>query len=195
MIGKDSNSEPESIWNKRRKAPFHFLSKADNARMSAYVLFHTKDGLAADLASAAGYKGSTCVALGEGFIREASIALELILKAIVCIKRKAPPPNTHDIYGLWSQAGLPALSNDDSYRLVVMTQTLYWSGRYAAPKSDKDFIKSETLLKKFQRTKTLGQLRVVMSTPLGWSEFNALYQIAHDQFWQLDPNDPENFVA
>lgn len=49
---------PESIWERRRKAPFHFLAKADNARMSAYALSHIDDDFAAKLTSGAGYNGA-----------------------------------------------------------------------------------------------------------------------------------------
>lgn len=195
MSEDDSWMEPESIWDMRRKAPFHFLAKADNARMSAYVLSHVAENSAADFASEAGYNGTANIALYEAFKREASIALELILKAILCVKNKVAPPATHDVYKLWSQACLPALSDDDYYRLVRMTQILYWSGRYAAPKSDKLMEKSNDLLRKYKKASSSGKLKIVEHTSLGWEEFEAIYQIAHGFFWELKPNDPNNFVA
>ncbi|WP_394199360.1 HEPN domain-containing protein [Litoreibacter albidus] len=188
--------QPESIWEIRRKAPFHFLAKADNARMSAYALSHIEGDFGSQLASDAGYNGALSIALGEAFRREASISLELILKAILCVKRKSAPPSTHDIYQLWSDADLPKLQDDDLHRLAEMTEILYWSGRYAAPNSDKNTIKADARFKKHQKTKAIGKkLKVIEPTPLGWEEFIALYNIAAQQFWDLDPNDPKNFVA
>lgn len=186
---------PESIWEKRRKAPFHFLAKADNARMSAYALFHIDDDFAAKLTSDARYNGAHSVAFGEAFRREASISMELILKAILCVKRMSAPPSTHDVYQLWSDSGLPKLPDDDLHRLAEMTEILYWSGRYAAPNSDKNMIKADARFEKHQKTEPLGKLKVIKHTPLGWKEFIALYNVAEQHFWDLEPNDPKNFVA
>lgn len=186
---------PESIWDLRRKAPFHFLAKADNARMSAYFLSHIEEKLADKLVSDVGYGGSYIIALDEAFKREASIAVELILKAILCVKTKSAPPNTHDVYELWTLAGLPKLSDDDCFRLAEMTEILYWSGRYAAPNTDKAMKKVNDRFRKHQKTKSKGKLKIIEPTLLGWEEFNLIYGVAARYFWDLDPNSPNNFVA
>lgn len=128
-------------------------------------------------------------------MREASIAVELILKAILCVKNKKAPPAKHDVYELWSEAGLKKLDDDDMYRLVLMTEILYWSGRYAAPRFDSALDKSEARFKKYERTRKLGTLQVKELISFGWAEFDSIYQIANRTFWELDPNDPKNFVA
>lgn len=186
---------PESIWDLRRKAPFHFLAKADNARMSAYFLSHIEEKLADKLVSEVGYGGSYRIALDEAFKREASIAVELILKAILCVKTKSAPPNTHDVYELWTLAGLPRLSDDDCFRLAEMTEILYWSGRYAAPNTDKAMSKGNDRFRKHQKTKPIGKLKIIEPTLLGWEEFKLIYGVAARYFWDLDPNSPNNFVA
>lgn len=195
MNDDSDGKQPESIWEIRRKAPFHFFAKADNARMSAYALSHIDDDFAAKLTSDAEYNGAHSVAFGEAFRREASIAMELILKAILCVKRKSAPPLMHNVYQLWSDSGLPKLPDDDLYRLAEMTEILYWSGRYAAPRNDKDMIEADARFKKHQKTKPFGKLRIIEHTPLGWEEFIALYNVAAQHFWDLEPNDPKNFVA
>lgn len=195
MVKNNDWDLPESIWDMRRKAPFHFLAKADNARMSAYVLSHVSDDLVDKFASDAPYGGDHRFATGEGFRREASIAMELILKAILCVKTKDTPPATHDVYNLWTEAKLPKLSHDDAHRLAQMTQLLYWAGRYAAPRRDKDLIRSQERFDKHKRTQSLGKLKVRKHIPLGWEEFDSLYQIAAQHFWDLKPNDPENHVS
>ena len=185
MTDSDKLKEPESIWDLRRKAPLHFEAKADNARMSAYVLSHIDNNVADRLALAAGYGDTHSIALHEAFRRESSIALELILKAILCIKTKRAPRNTHDVYELWSKAGLPDLSEDDSYRLAEMTEILSWSGRYAAPTNDKNLDKPNERFEKHQKTKPFGKLKIIAPTELGWKEFDAIYQIAVLYFWEL----------
>jgi hypothetical protein len=73
-----------SIHELRRRAPLHFMAKADNARFVAYVL---NQGLSAECTSrikaAANYGGTPQVAMFEAFRREAAIALELIVKAVI----------------------------------------------------------------------------------------------------------------
>lgn len=195
MNDSDDCKMPESIWEMRRKAPFHFLAKADNARMSAYALSHIGDDFAAKLTVDAGYNGAHGLAFYEAFRREASISMELILKAILCVKRKSAPPSTHDVYQLWSVCGLPKLLDDDLYRLAEMTEILYWSGRYAAPNFDSNMIKADERFEKHQKTKPFGKLKIIEHTPFGWEEFSTLYNVAAQRFWDLDPNDPKNFVA
>jgi len=186
--------EPESTWDRRRKAPFHFLAKADNARMSAFVLSHTDDETAIQFAIELGYNGSPSIALYEAFAREASISIELILKAILCLTEKKPPPNTHDVYELWPRAGLPKLSPAFMHNLASITETLEWSGRYAAPTKDQRLDKSLARMRRHQRTEELGRFKVIKPTPFGWAEFNSLYQIASTRFWELDPNDPKHYL-
>ena len=125
MNDSDDWKMPESIWEMRRTAPFHFWAKADNARMSAYALSRIGDDFAAKLTADAGYNGSHNIAFYEAFSREASISMELILKAIWCVKSRSAPPSTHDVYQLWSDCGLLKLLDDDLYRLAKMTEILY----------------------------------------------------------------------
>ena len=195
MTENDNWKELESIWEKRRKAPFHFYAKASNARMSAYILSHIRENSYGDLASEAGYGGDPAYALYESFLREASISLELISKAILCLKKNEAPRFTHDVYELWSEADLPKLSEEDSYRLAYMTQVLYWSGRYAAPKADRDLSGSYGRLEKHQKAEQLGKYKVHRTPMLGWKEFDLIYQIAHQNFWDLDPQNPKNFMT
>jgi hypothetical protein len=180
--------EPESIWEIRKRAPFHFLAKADNARFSAYCLAQLTDERGKELAGHSGYGGTPGLAIYEAFLREASISIELILKAIICEVTKTAPTPTHDVYDLWSKAGLPEMSDDDMYRLAHMSEILYWSGRYGAPKSEKSLQNWDVRSQKHQRTKLLGSLKVTTGTPLEWEEFNHLYSIACRRFWELDPN-------
>lgn len=193
----DFNSKylDESIWDIRRKAPFHFLAKASNARMSAYALSHIEDDFSAKLALDAGYCDSINIALHEAFMRESAIAVELILKAILCVKEKKAPVKSHDVYDLWTKAGLPSPSDDDAYRLADMCETLYWAGRYAAPATDKHILRQDKRFERHQRTSSLGKLKVTEPTPFDWEHFDALYQAAHLHFWELKPNDPSSFVA
>lgn len=195
MNNSISSKPNESPHDRRRKAPFHFLARADNARMCAFSLSHINEDQADEFATSANYTGDTQIAFNGGFRREASIAIELILKAIICVKNKSKPRAVHDVYELWTEAGLGKPTEDDAMRLAMMTEILYWSGRYAAPLEDKHLEKSEERFRKHQRTTKLGKLDLIQPTPLTWDDFNALYQTAHTYFWRLNPNDPENFVS
>jgi ATP-dependent phosphoenolpyruvate carboxykinase len=57
MNASDDWKPAESIWEMRRKAPFHFLAEAENARVSAYALSHIDEDFASKLTSDAGYSG------------------------------------------------------------------------------------------------------------------------------------------
>jgi hypothetical protein len=88
------------------------------------------------------YNGNPQIALSESFRREASVALELIIKAVIAqrIECKISKPNvpsirlTHDLVELWEDASLPRLPRADKHRLLIAKIILYWAGRYPAPK-------------------------------------------------------------
>jgi len=73
MNASDDWKPAESIWEMRRKAPFHFLAEAENARVSAYALSHIDEDFASKLTSDAGYSGHITIAFGEAFRRDALI--------------------------------------------------------------------------------------------------------------------------
>jgi hypothetical protein len=111
----------------RRRAPLHYEAKADNARFVAYLL---DQALSADCISqvkvGANYGGTPQVALYEAFRREAALALELIVKAVIAQRIEAENASryvvsvrpVHDLPKLWQEASLPTLSNEDQRRLV-----------------------------------------------------------------------------
>jgi hypothetical protein len=72
-----------SIHEQRRRAPMHFAAKADNARFSAYLIATVSEEEVRRAAGQISYGGTPHIALGEAFRREASIALELIIKAVI----------------------------------------------------------------------------------------------------------------
>lgn len=101
-----------SIYERRRRAPLHFLAKADNARFSAFLLWRLKDDDHRDHLVEAQYSGTSFIALNEAFRREAALALELIIKSLIaqqiecCVAKpgviKVRP--THDLVTLWDDA-------------------------------------------------------------------------------------------
>ncbi len=98
-----------SIDERRRRAPLHYWSKGNNARLAARIIHDADEGAQRSSANAIGYNDNTRIALHESFLRECSIALELILKAVIAqriemgIARKkvGRVPFTHDLASLW----------------------------------------------------------------------------------------------
>jgi hypothetical protein len=188
----------------RRKAPLHFEAKASNARFVAYLLWR---GISAECLSLAAtssdYDGTPSIATCEAFDRESALALELIVKAVIAkqVELGGGPkavPAVHDVPLLWGRAGLPALDNDDHYRLLKVKSLLTWSARYAAPKTDLQYHREMAdfeALHPAPRSRSDGKLRLhnlsEMSFPLlDWENFDRLYQIATRELWKLRSDDP-----
>jgi len=188
-----SDWPPLSIYEMRRRAPLHYWARANNARFVAYWLSHSAsvDGFDA-AAIVSGYRGTPDVALYEGFRREAALALELIVKAVIARKieqRKAPEHvvrvrPVHDVPRLWIEAALPALSTDDQLRLLAVKILLSWSGRYAAPKNDQmiDRERNEEEALSGSVASSANRLRIRKMLPFGWDDFDRIYQIAAAEF-------------
>jgi hypothetical protein len=90
----------------------------------------------------------------------------------------------HDVPKLWQEAGLPAMSNEDRRRLVKIKEILLWSGRYAAPRSDKQLTELEAEGEALKPKRPPGRLFMEEPSLLDWANFDRLYQIAHMEFWQ-----------
>lgn len=185
----------QSTFEWRRIAPAGFSARAHNARFCAAALWQLKDGKEfSSLAAEMGYRATPQIAYGEAFRREAAIALELIVKAVIAQQmhmRRADPttegvPATHNLPALWEHAGLPKLGTDDCYRLLLFKSILMWSGRYATPNSAKAWAEEEKALEVLDPATTpAGHLRIRQPIGCGWSEFDALYSIAARQLLLL----------
>lgn len=188
-----SSDEFISIHEMRRRAPLHYVARADNARYVAFVL-HSRlpADLLRELADSAGYGGSPNIAMYEGFAREAALALELIIKAVIAQKLELGVAAvgvttirmTHDVLRLWEDAGLTTLSREDQALLLSAKRILIWSGRYAAPKTDADIFREEAAYDKlFPRTN--GELFRVRKDYFDWNGFDRIYGMAANEFWDL----------
>lgn len=166
----------ESVSDMRRKAPLHFLARADNAKASAEYLWEAP---------------SRGIALHEGFCREAGVALELIIKAMIAqhieAKRNttARPPDSHELLDLWSQAKLPSITKGQKLTLLEFGRVLKWAGRYPAPLKDEEYDRyasqEEALL---EMPSEPGRLRIKKLMPLTWERFIEVYDIAIAAFWR-----------
>lgn len=196
MVDPDPN-EPasESIWEIRRRAPLHYWAKAENAKFVAYILTHSQGEMVRDLSEKSNYGGTPSVAIREGFLREASIATELMIKAVIAqrIERQVSSlnlreiPANHRLNELWRSAELPLLERNDQYGLTLMKVILYWSGRYAAPIRDRDGYRDREDLDKLIPMKYQSKLGIKIRTmpTFGWDEFENIYRIAAKSFWEL----------
>ncbi|SDC38979.1 hypothetical protein SAMN05216337_1002349 [Bradyrhizobium brasilense] len=164
-----------SAYERRRRAPLHFEARASNAMHCARVLVEAGPS-----------------ATYEGFAREASIALELIVKAVIAQRLEVGEdlgiikvPVSHNVPQLWNHAKLPTLPPDDYGRLVRARVNLMWAGRYPAPNRDEDGERDEADLWEhaYERLSNFALLRKPHS--FGLDDVKRIYSIANDCFWSL----------
>jgi len=164
-----------------RRSPLGFWSKADDARYVAYCLWTLRHGTPIDPAAIGGSIESAKGALFWGWLREISLALELIIKAVIAQKEnfKDSPssvPNSHNVPQLWKMADLPQTSWEQEYHLCSAHQVLQWLGRYSAPrKGTPDLFEARNTLRPDIK---LGNTQMPMPIKMDWESFDALYQIA-----------------
>lgn len=186
-------NETVSIHERRRRAPLHFLARAENARFSSFLLWKSKNDDNHEYALEAEYGGSPSIALEEAFRREAALSLEFIIKASIAqqIESDCAKPGvikvrpTHDLVSLWEDAQLPILSTEDQYRLLVSKRILYWSGRYAAPLKDKDFDEEKTELLKLADLQPFGSAHIIVPRSFSWDNIDRIFQLVVSQLLQL----------
>lgn len=179
----------------------HFWAKADNARMAARYLSDATSASLSDAATQIGYRSSTMIAVEEAFIRESSLALELIIKAVTATKIEKGRVNitkvkaTHRLPELWKEAQLPDLERPEKLHLLQAGIALHWAGRYAAPLNDhtyeRDLADVEKLLEVDNRFK---RIKIRKPQPMTWDRFDKIYAVAESSFWSLhDHSHPDAF--
>ena len=169
----------QETYKHRKYAPLHWSARANNARVVAEFLWNGRDG-------------ADSIALYEGYQREAAVALELIIKAVIVALIDAKQASsqgleeTHDLPKLWRKAKLPALSREDQCRLAYFKSVLTWLGRYPTPRTAERWQKDIEERESVEPVKRLGDTPIVRrQVACGFGEFAALYQQALDSFHVL----------
>jgi hypothetical protein len=177
----------------RRQAPLHYSSRAENAYFNAYVCASVDYGDLAELTRKIDYCGGPSTAIREAFGREASLALELIIKAVIAqriesgrsMKHVIRVRPTHDLDTLWIEAQLPTLPPADQHRLLMAKRILRWSGRYAAPNEDRQYVEEEQAMAPLEGRQTFGKLLGARGRSFNWEDFDRIYQVANIVFVEV----------
>lgn len=199
---------------RRRRAALRFWHAAENARFSSRVLWSTSSEAANAIRSEFFCGDANSEALVEAYRREASVALELVIKAVIAQRVEngtadmhvGSVPMTHNLPTLWENAKLPKLPKDDKGRLLKAKYILLWTGRYPAPKTDEDFERMRSELKAHKViTGQIGRFTTTKDLSFAWDDFDRIYQVAADTFraiipytdedgWLIIPEGPRKFT-
>lgn len=124
-------------------------------------------------------------------MREAALAIELILKAAVARRLETDRtgaagqevPSTHNLVTLWGRTGLPPFSRlpDRIKKTLLEAQfILIGAGRYAAPNKGKEDYDNEILDRIKAVTpvvRKLGDFEIRQASWFGWNEIDEVYQM------------------
>jgi hypothetical protein len=109
------------------------------------------------------------------------MALELLLKTIL-LEQGKEPKLTHNLVELAKDAGL-SFDEKQLGLLSILSESIYWDGRYPVPKEEKRFAQLAELRKEhlFEEVPIgTGILKFYRSNgALRWESFNELWQFIH----------------
>jgi hypothetical protein len=121
------------------------------------------------------------VACWPVYLMLCGLALELLLKTII-VAQERNPGGHHKLGELWGNAGLSATSTQRGL-LEILTQSVYWAGRYPAPTLEEHFDRLAELHYEYMwdSAPTANEgLRVRRrNANLTWTSFNELWSAAH----------------
>ena len=185
----------DTVFERRKEAPFHYLARADNAFFSARLIRTASTSDLTELCHEIGYRGNTGIALHESYSREIGVAIELVIKAVICrrIERNKASgnglPKTHKLIDLWQSANLPHLDAVQFFNLYLLSVVISWSGRYPVPT---DEIKYDTQLDELRRLgdaayppKHLGSIPIRKAHGLDDEVLDNLYALARNAFLKM----------
>lgn len=123
--------------------------------------------------------------LHEAWHREAAIALELVIKAVMVSNNQGKPTEEvyktfshHDLPKLWAQAKLPPLCMHDNHTLEMLREVVEWSGQYPMPRSAQAVEKSWTRVREADTRYPQGSLTPKRPLIYIWADVIRLYEVA-----------------
>lgn len=121
------------------------------------------------------------VACWPVYLMLCGLALELLLKATIVAQGREPHEH-HRLADLWGDSGLTATRKQRGL-LEILTESIYWAGRYPVPKDVADFDRLAELhdqhMWDLASTGTGGLLIRRRNSNLTWPSFNQLWSAAH----------------
>jgi len=123
--------------------------------------------------------------LSEAWHREAALALELIIKAVIVSNSQDEKPEavfkkfSHDLPKLWRDAQLPPLAMRDMHSLESMRELLEWSGRYPTPRTAEALERSRKRVRSADtRPRPTKGLKGMTPLLYRWGDVARLYDLA-----------------
>jgi hypothetical protein len=137
------------------------------------------------------------IALSRPVLLNAGLALELILKACLVRSKKFNPKKhfKHDLVELAGDLGL-SYAADQVSTLRIFTDSITWFGRYPHPKSSNELQQNKTNWNNLRKVEKFGNITVTASDEKRWPTFQNygdLWQMAEQQYWQIEPSDAREF--
>lgn len=123
------------VFQRRKDISTYYWNCASDLHAAALILGHAEKPdfcmTAETLGLGEGF--SLAAALSPPFLLNAGLSIELLLKAIGKILGR-PEKHSHDLNDLCQHAGIQ-VSADVRVILDILTESIYWSGRYPVPTS------------------------------------------------------------
>jgi HEPN domain len=190
--GTDPQPSLLSLFERHKALSIYWYNKASDLHGSAALIWAGMDdsegsGIAEKLGLGRGF--SFRAACWPVYEMLCGLALELLLKAVI-VQKGREPKATHRLVELWKDAGLHP---DETQKglLEILTQSIYWFGRYPIPKNEADFDRLAKLHDRFLMDEVMlggtGGIKVLRRNEnLTWESFNRLWSAA-DSGYRFDP--------
>lgn len=173
-----------SRYERDKKTAMAWYNKASDLRGAAGLVWAGMEDeqssiVATKLGLGAGF--SFQVACWPVYLMLCGLALELLLKTIIVADGREPA-EVHRLVDLWRDAKLKA-NNKQRGLLELLTESIYWAGRYPVPTKEADFARFVDLNEKHLWDPVpLGTSGLQARRPndnLRWDSFNELWSNAH----------------
>jgi len=177
--------------NRRASTPQYWFNKSTDLRAAAGALWYCMDQTRNQLVT-------HDLTLGDGFSMAAAtrpvylmlcgLSLELVYKAILVTLGKEPPAR-HDLCQLSAAAGI-AITPQQKQLLSLLTESIYWAGRYPTPASNRHKAIDDlaTIYRELvYDQRALGASSVLHTKdpdPLGWQAFNLVWNAGSTTFFE-----------
>jgi hypothetical protein len=190
------------IYERRNELSIYWYNKSSDLRGSAGALWASmdeeySDNIVQELSLGTGYRMATAVLPVYEML--CGMAIELIYKAIIIAKGIKPKnPKDFENHKLVVLANLAGISVDDKSNLILqlLTESIYWAGRYPVPKDQKcmenrdklfgELTKNDSKLGCFHKMSFANDVLSWHSFNRIWLEANRIYCECHQQYVPVD---------
>jgi hypothetical protein len=178
-----------NIYELRGSASLWWFNKSEHLHAAAFAVWYAYENNLPEAREKYGFEGTFAFSRSV-FCMNAGLSIELLIKAILVIKNRSnfkKVEQSHNLIELSKKAKIyPLLNENQVVILDVLTEFIYWVGKYPVAKTYHEYLKSTEIIGKVRSKKPGNLLSYVdEKRDTNWKNYEEIYRLISTRYWDI----------